>query len=201
MRSSLFMAALGILALAFAGLALASHGAASADTSIETGNYYFCTSADQGQVCETDITAGDTVTWSVEAGTHDISQCADATFPSSCTAGFDSGSKGSGSTYSQTFNTAGTIYYHCEFHPTEMKGKIVVAAAAAAATATTTPSPSAAPTAAATSTATPTSAALPKTGGTTGDGGSSAWVYAVLALGIGLLSGSAATLAVARKRS
>jgi len=198
MRLALALAALGLIAVSFAVFSLATHGTASAaTTTIDAGNYYFCGDDDQGHVCETDIAAGDTVTWSVEEGSHHIVQCTDSTF-ATCTGGFDSGTKAAGSTFSQTFNAAGTIYYHCAFHPTEMMGKLVIAAAETA-----TPTATAAPTSAATGTPTPkpTTAALPQTGGPAGDGGSNIWMYLALAIGGVLLIGSAATFAVARKRS
>ena len=199
MRYALALAALGIFTITLASVSLTSHGTASAaEVSIEAGNLYFCDEAHEGQVCVTNINAGDTVTWAVEAGSHTITQCADNTFPGHCSGGFDSGAKGSGSTFSQTFTTPGTFFYHCEFHPTQMKGEIV-----AAAQATPTPSATAAVTATPVGGATnsPTSAALPKSGGSPGSEDVAPSVYALLALGAALLAGSGLTWAFVRKRA
>ncbi len=197
MRWTIGLAALGISVLGFSLFSLASAGPASAAaTEVEVGNFYFCDEADQGGVCETDVSAGDTITWSVESGTHRVVQCADDTF-ATCppTGGFDGGNFSSGDTFSQTFTAPGTYYYKCQIHPSEMRGEIVVAAAA-------TNSPSPAPTGASSGTASPTATAgsVPQTGGAPGNGGSDVWAYALLAAGMALLAGSGLAFAVARKR-
>jgi plastocyanin len=195
MRWTIALAALGISILGLGAFSLASAGSAhAATTEVEAGNYYFCDSAHQGQVCETDVNAGDTITWSVATGTHRVVQCADATYtgcPS--TGGFDGGNFSTGATFSQTFATAGTYFYECHIHQDEMRGKIVVTALATA-------SPS--PTAAASATAVPTAtaAAVPKTGGAPAVSGTDLWQYALLAAGMTLLGGSGFAFAVARKR-
>ena len=51
--------------VALAALALAGRPASAAGVSVEAGNDYFCSHAFEGSVCETDITAGDTVTCNV----------------------------------------------------------------------------------------------------------------------------------------
>jgi hypothetical protein len=80
-----------------------------------------------------------------------------------------------------------------------MKGEIV---AAAQTTPTPTTAATATPTGATSGSATPTSAALPQTGGApAGDGGASAMLYALLALGGALLAGSGLTFAFARRRA
>lgn len=202
MRWTIALAALGIAVLGVAAFSIASGGSArAATTQVNVGNYYFCSQAFDGSVCETDITAGDTITWSVAAGTHHVVQCADSTYagcPS--TGGFDGGNFSTGQTFSHTFATAGTYFYHCAIHPSEMMGKVVVAVAATA-------SPTAAPTAAPTATAAteapttaPTVAALPKTGGATTDSRASAWRYVLLASGMALLSAAVVSFAAARKK-
>jgi plastocyanin len=206
LRWTIALAALGIAVLGVAAFSIASGGSArAATTQVNVGNYYFCAQADSGSVCETDITAGDAITWNVSTGTHHVVQCAEASF-SACppAGGFDGGQFSSGQFFSHTFATAGTYFYHCAIHPSEMMGKIVVAAAATA-------SPTAAPTAVATvaptstaateaPTTAPTVAALPKTGGATTDSRASAWQYVLLASGMALLGAAVVAFAAARKK-
>ncbi len=69
------------------------------------------------------ITAGTKITWvNKDSFNHTVT---------SGTAGnpdglFDSGSLGSGGTFSYTFTTAGTYNYYCRIHQSVMTGKIVV---------------------------------------------------------------------------
>ncbi len=195
MRWTIALAAPGIAALGVAAFSIASGGSAhAATTQVNVGNYYFCEAADDGKVCETDITAGDTITWSVAAGTHHVVQCTDSNF-TACppTGGFDGGNFSTGQTFSHTFATAGTLFYHCAIHPSEMMGKVVVAAAVTA-------SPAASTTAAATAAPTVTAAKVPSTGGLPASGGTDLGEYALLALGMMLLGGSGLAFAFARKR-
>ncbi len=195
MRWKIALAAVGVAVLGVAAFSIASRGSAdAATTQVNVGNYYFCVAADSGHVCETDITAGDAITWSVETGTHRVVQCTDSSFTACPPAGgFDGGNFSTGQTFSHTFATAGTFFYHCSIHTTEMMGKVVVAAAATAA-------PTAAPTAGATAAPTATAAKVPSSGGPPASGGTALWEYAFLALGMALLGGSGLAFAVARKR-
>jgi plastocyanin len=193
MRWTIALAAIGIAVLGVAAFSLASGGSAqAATTQVDVGNYYFCVAADSGSVCETDITAGDTITWSVSAGTHHVVQCTDNTF-TTCSGGFDGGVFSTGQTFSHAFATAGTYFYQCAIHTSEMRGKLVVAAAATA-------SPTAAPTAAATAAPTVTEAKVPSTGGLPSAGSTDLWEYALLGLGMTLLGGSGLAFAFARRR-
>jgi plastocyanin len=199
LRWTIALAALGIAVLGVTAFSIASgRSAHAATTQVDVGNYYFCAQADSGSVCETDITAGDAITWNVSTGTHDVVQCTDASF-TACppSGGFDGGNLSTGQTFSHTFATAGTYFYHCAIHPTEMMGKIVVAAAA---TASPTASPTAAATTAATAAPTATAAKIPSTGGPPASGGADFWEYALLALGMTMLGGSGLAFAFARKR-
>jgi plastocyanin len=81
------------------------------------------------------VTAGSVVTW-----TNSASQ--DHTVTSDSGATLASGPLGAGDSYGNLFDTPGTYSYHCEIHPTRMKGTIIVKAAAA----TSTPIGSVAPT-------------------------------------------------------
>jgi plastocyanin len=191
MRWTIALAAVGIAVLGVAAFSIASGGAAqAATTQVAVGNYYFCAQADSGSVCETDITAGDAITWSVATGTHHVVQCTDANFTACPPAGgFDGGNFSTSQTFSHTFATAGTFFYHCAIHATEMMGKVVVAAAVTAS-----------PTAAATAAPTATAAKVPASGGPLAGGGTDVWAYALLALGMALLGGSGLAFAFARKR-
>ena len=66
-----------------------------------------------------DVAAGTTVTWTNK---QDVTHTVTADDGS-----FDSGNIASGDTFSHTFDSAGTIAYHCAIHPT-MKASIVVTA-------------------------------------------------------------------------
>lgn len=167
----------GCLAMAALTLALLATGSSSAATDVEVGNFYFCGASSQGGVCETSVNAGDTVTWSVNGGTHTVTEC-DASF-STCppSGGFSSGSLGAGGEFSHTFSTVGTVAYRCNIHPSQMRGTITVVAQATAAP-TPAPTQAASPAAA----ASPTPVAVPSTGGSPG-GGVSPLTTALLALG------------------
>jgi plastocyanin len=68
------------------------------------------------------VAAGGTVTWGWDSNgqTHTVTSDDGSTF--------NSGQKSSG-TFEHTFTTAGTFPYHCQIHPTIMKGTITVTAA------------------------------------------------------------------------
>jgi plastocyanin len=191
MRLTFAFAALGVAAFAFAALSFTGSAQAKKVT-VETGNLYFCDQAHSGQVCETTgVSAGDTVTWNNVSGTHEVVQCTDSTF-ATCAGGFDLGSFSSGQTKSQTFSTAGDVFYQCAFHPAQMKGKIAVAAG--------TPTPTRVPTGAVSQTATATPATVPATGGPPDDGGSDAWQHVLLGAGGMLVIGAAAAFVYSRWR-
>lgn len=190
MRSGIVLAIVALAAIGFAGLSIGKSSAA--EVSIAGGNNYFCDSSYIGQVCETNVTAGDTVTWTMEAGVHTVTLCTDGSF-GTCTGGFDSGLLEPNDTYTRTFDTPGTYFYYCALHPSQMRGKLVVAAP------TPTPSPAPATSGPATVTATP-APALPNTGGAPGDGDAGAWLYTLMALGAVLLAASGLSFALARQR-
>ncbi len=128
MRWTIALAAVGIAVLGVAAFSIASRGTADAATShVNVGNFYFCSPAFDTLVCETDITAGDTVEWDLVSGSHTVTQCATAFATCPPAGGFDSGFP-LGATFSHTFATAGTYFYHCNIHPADMMGKVVVAA-------------------------------------------------------------------------
>jgi plastocyanin len=207
MRSALLATALTVTAAAT--VAMNAGGpihVGAAQTSIDVGNFYFCAQSFQGGVCETTTNTGDTVAWSVSAGTHTVTECDVnyATCPT--TGGFDSSTLNQGQQFQRTFNTAGTFYYECTFHPQAMRGRVVVQAVQATATPTPTASasPTAAPTAAASATPTRTPAAVPATGGLPSDGGGAGTAagLAVVAGGLAAMAGAAIVWrSIARRRA
>ena len=62
------------------------------------------------------IAAGDTVEWTNNMGFAHTATADDGSF--------DSGDIEGGDTFSHTFDTAGTVPYHCTIHP-RMKGTVV----------------------------------------------------------------------------
>jgi plastocyanin len=63
------------------------------------------------------VSVGTTVTWKFDDSTQHTVTANDKSFTSSPMA--------SGQTYTHTFNTAGTVAYHCSIHP-DMTGTIIV---------------------------------------------------------------------------
>jgi plastocyanin len=124
----------GLLAQAgFAVALLTSSGAASAaTTTVQVGDLWFCGSSFNGAVCETTISAGDTVVWNFAGAqnSHDVTDCGadcnDVTAPPL----FTSGLIADGSTFQFRFTNAGTYLYYCRVHPIDMRGSIIVQTAA-----------------------------------------------------------------------
>ncbi|MEO8456873.1 MAG: plastocyanin/azurin family copper-binding protein [Chloroflexota bacterium] len=188
-----FVALAIVIALTAIIVAMAWRSASAATVSVDAGSNYFCSLDFDGSTCETDILQGDTVTWNVSAGTHTVTECNDTLTACPPTGGWDSGLLDEGQSYSQTFDTAGTFNYRCELHPSEMNGKIVVAAVA---TGTPSPPPSASASPTAASSATP--AALPQTGGSGGTG--TIWTL-IDALSATFLAMAAMAFVAARERA
>jgi plastocyanin len=133
----------GLLALAgFAAALLTSSGAASAaTTTVQVGDLWFCSSSFNGAVCETTITAGDTVVWNFAGAqnSHTVTECGADCNSATATPLFNSGLIADGSTFQFQFTNAGTYLYFCRVHPLDMRGRIVVQAAAAPTAGGTTP--------------------------------------------------------------
>jgi plastocyanin len=170
-------------------LVLSHGGGEAADATIDTGNLYYCAPSFENGVCDTTITAGDTVTWQNSAGLHTVTQC-DAPFTTCPPAGgFDSGLIATGASFARQFDTPGTFPYNCAFHPTQMRGRVIVAAqqTATAAPPPTSPGDSGAATQTPRLTVvnniappTPTVAGVPRSGGPVEAGGGSPWITAIL---------------------
>jgi plastocyanin len=189
------LAATGLI-IASLALAFVLRSAAAAEVSVEAGNNYFCSSTFESGLCETAVTAGDTVTWTLSGGVHTVTLCDESFTQCPPAGGWDSGVLEAGDSYSQTFTAPGSYPYYCALHPSDMRGRIAVTAP--------TPSPTAAPSATPTPVLVidgplnPTPAALPVLGGRPGSGDSAA-IYTTI--GAILVAGAVISFAFARKRS
>lgn len=135
------------------------------------------------------VTAGTTVTWTNNDQTTHTVTADDGSF--------DSGDVAPGGTFSMTFNTPGTISYHCKIHPFMTASIVVMAAQQSgqpAAAATTAPMAATQAPAATTSTAAQTTVTtMPVTGSgyTTSSGhsnGLTALVLALVSIALGVLA-------------
>jgi plastocyanin len=108
-----------LIALAAGSLVVAaSSGPARAqDQTVAVGDIWFCNAQFENGICDTTVTAGDTVTWDFSAGT--LAHTTTGPF-------WDSGFITDGSTFSVTFDSAGTFAYTCTVHPSQMNGRIIV---------------------------------------------------------------------------
>ena len=127
-RIALFLAIIGAL------VALPSGGSASAQLAlnVSVGDLWFCEASFQSGVCETTISAGDTISWDFSGAAlpHTTTACgADCDSPTD-TPVWNSGIINDGSSFQYTFDEPGSYLYRCTVHPTIMRGQIVVEAAA-----------------------------------------------------------------------
>lgn len=100
--------------LVVAGVAGGNRPAAADNAAVSINNFAFTPSP-------VTVTAGSTITWTDnQSGVPHTVSADDGSF--------DSGRLSTGQTFSMTFNTAGTIAYHCNIHPF-MHGTITVMAA------------------------------------------------------------------------
>jgi plastocyanin len=201
MRSSLVLTALALALVGLAAWSITPDGAAAEDQTIDSGNLYFCSPQFQDGICETSVNTGDTVTWTVSAGFHTVTECDENFAVCPPSGGFDSGQLAEGDTFAHTFNEAGAFEYYCAFHPTQMRGIINVAQAATATPAASTPpATTAVPQGGTTQSATVIPAGgLPATGGD--PGGSDSWLWLGLTLtGLALVGASAGFTLAARRR-
>lgn len=99
-----------------------------ADVTIAVGDVYFCAPAFQGQLCETEVSAGDKVLWDFSPAQegHTVTECgADCSNPT-VTPLWDSGFVAGGGSFQFTFDTPGVYNYICLIHPFAQMGRIVV---------------------------------------------------------------------------
>ncbi len=147
LRGPIVVAALLALVSAL-GLFGGSDTSEAATSTVYVGNNWFCnTNASCTQPTDVTITAGDTINWTRNNGSHNVTECGNnwskwdgadcvgATFAGPITSGTPN--------YSQTFNTAGTYYYLCTFHSDGVSGMRATVTVQAAAPDTTPPTASA----------------------------------------------------------
>ena len=124
-----------------------SPAASDGAVAVDIGNEWFGSLSFQDGVYELTVHVGDSVSWKVTEGYHNVYECGDNWSKDRSCAAADWYSEPvipQGDTFSHTFNTAGTFYYLCTIHPKTMKGKVVVEGGDAAPTPA--PSPDPAPT-------------------------------------------------------
>jgi plastocyanin len=127
--SVLIIALIALLALAGAAFAGWSNFAqAQEQTTIAVGDIWFCDDSYQEAECVTNITAGDTVVWDFSGAeiVHTVTHCGESCDAPTGAPLWDSGLISDGSTFSFTFDEAGSYAYHCEVHPQLQLGRIVV---------------------------------------------------------------------------
>lgn len=186
------LAVLALVAFAIAA-SVAWRPVSAATVTVEGGNNYFCSSAFEGGVCETNLTAGDTVTWTMSGGTHTVTLCSGDFSACPPAGGWDSGILSQGDTYSQTFASPGPYAYRCELHPSDMRGKIIVSAVTPSPTPLVTEEPT---NASAGGSTTSTPVALPRTGG---DPYRGTGFTLYLSIGLALVSGAGLAFTFARR--
>jgi hypothetical protein len=176
--------ALGV-ALAFTAVFLSPANVSAQDTvTVPVGDVWFCSSANQGGVCETTIDAGDTVVWDFNGALlpHTTTECGASCDAPSSSRLWNSGTISGGGTFSYTFAEPGTYLYFCQIHPDVQRGRIVVRAASEP-----TQPPSNTP--GANATPAPGGGSLPPTGQGGGDNdgssGAGSWFVAAAGLAIG----------------
>jgi hypothetical protein len=114
---------------------------------VAVGDLFFCDASFNGGVCDTTISAGDTVVWDFSAATvaHTVTDCGANCNDATDTPLFRSAVIQDGSTYQFQFTQAGTYNYYCLVHPFDMRGRIIVQAAAQTPSGGTTPAASTTP--------------------------------------------------------
>lgn len=133
-RSSLFVALLAAVAL---GLLIASGSRASAGkgppptfVTVAVGDDWFCNPTYQGYVCETLVTAGQSVIWDFSGSSgHTSTACGASCDSPTSTPLWDSGFRSGSSpdpTFSFTFTEPGSYLYYCQIHPFAQRGVITV---------------------------------------------------------------------------
>ena len=173
-------------------LAACAPGAVGAQTTttVQMGDLWFCDPSFQNGVCDTTVTAGDTVEWVwVGSQPHTTTECAGDLDSCGSPHLWDSPVQ-TGGTFSFTFDAPGTFLYRCQVHPLEMRGVITVLAPQPTPTptptrvASPTPGPTPTPTQAVSPTpASPAPAAVPNGGGPPRDESAWAWASPLLIAG------------------
>src|SRR3990172_6520728 len=184
MRTVLFAAIATLIGVVGSAVPVFERGpvaGAQTTATVSIGDNWFCNASYADGVCDTNITAGDTVLWT-NNGTlpHTVTECGPAFTPCPQSGGFDSGTLTNGQTFSRAFPTPGTYEYWCSIHGNAMRGRVIVAAAQ--------------------QTPIHTPAAVPGTGGSPTDGGiSTPAILAIVAAAL-LIACAGGGLSVLRRR-
>jgi plastocyanin len=117
-------------------LAGAMPASAQDTTTVDVGDIWFCDASYANGVCDTTITAGDTVVWDFSGASlpHTATHCGDSCDAPTSSPLWDSGVISDGSTFSHTFTEPGTYLYHCEVHSSMQRGRVIVQEPAATST-------------------------------------------------------------------
>lgn len=120
-----------LLIAAGALLVTSGTGVAEETVTITVGDTWFCNESFLGNVCEVEVTAGDTVVWDFNGAVlpHTTTECGASCDDPSDSPLWDSDIIADGGTFQFTFVEAGTLLYRCNVHPSQMRGRIVVQAA------------------------------------------------------------------------
>jgi plastocyanin len=124
-----YVAALIVLAAATDAASLLAEARAQGTIEVEGGNNWFCDPSFELDVCETVVSAGDTVLWAIVEGVHTVTQCNSSFAVCPPAGGYDSGILNVGGSFAYTFTEPGRVYYYCALHPVEMRGVVTVLAA------------------------------------------------------------------------
>ncbi|HTD21246.1 MAG TPA: plastocyanin/azurin family copper-binding protein [Terriglobales bacterium] len=119
---NVFSLALRLLAIVL--LSILPSGAATRHVNVGVNNLHNFVDV-ASATSSTTINAGDTVQWDWVSGFHSTTS---GTCSGTCTADgkWDSGAHSAPSTFSFTFNSAGTFAYYCSVHLAAMTGKVIV---------------------------------------------------------------------------
>lgn len=134
---------LGVLLIGAALLPGREQTALGHGDGIHVGDFYFCDPTFQGGICDRTFPVGTEVAWEVFGSTHTITECDDTFTTCPPSGGFDLGIVSNGDSRFRVFNDVGVYEYRCNFHPSVMRGRVIVQAQT---TATATPGAPSAPT-------------------------------------------------------
>jgi hypothetical protein len=129
--TSAILRCLVTVALAIMAGALATPGAGQAgggQVTIAVGDTWFCSASFRNGVCETTVTAGDTVVWDFGSASlpHTTTECGASCDNPTADPAWDSGVISKGATFQRRFASPGTFLYQCRVHPDFMRGRIIV---------------------------------------------------------------------------
>jgi hypothetical protein len=89
-------------------------------------NFFFCDPSFQGGVCDRTVDVGEEVAWEGSEGVHTITECADEFSQCPKPGGQELGIVLPGSLILKVFGTPQVFEYFCQYHPEQMRGRILV---------------------------------------------------------------------------